>query len=611
MPESSPRLGLPLALVLLGGLSAPAAAQATSDVFAQDGGDLRTVPKDTLDKVHFVIQDAGSCGNYEGAAQQVAAGYEVMKVGAGYCAFYPLDFVLETPDRNFVFREVFQAESGGTPVPQTCYQGHFYAGTLPRVNPQTGLPETMVILPTDLTNDGRLVRLPSCPPEPVVAPLPPATPVAVLPNATVVVEKPVIERPVRDPKPRKEPTPFHFPKIKPPHAAFVGRAGVGAGNESFSQYNIGLTEVGDQTPRPSLGGDFAWTPMGVDHGVYLGGTTDFVFGATGSGWDRSGGMVGWRQGPVALDLRVGVSGEPGDLPDAQALDGVPYGALGFALERPMPKLPGELVFAAQLGVDFIRLPNVDATDMYATLSVAWQGGGEFNFPERTPRPEAAVAVVEEEGPKVLKYTQSYGPVYTLAEVAVPAETAGAEVKKGEVVRLSEELHNGLMGSGDHPQRPAAVSYATYRALLSKNYPLSRRTYLEGYQAARTLGELQVAREALVLAMDTAPTSSEAADTSLSAEALQSSIDEIDNSYGFVHLEVPRSVMKKYSDAELMTVLGLTYPVPPDQREVVASALEVLKETGEYEGFFPLAAATAFMVVPYKTEQRVQVFTAQR
>jgi hypothetical protein len=408
---------------------------------------------------------------------------------------------------------------------------------------------------------------------------------------------------VKEPKPTKEPRPFHSPKIKivPPHLAFVGRGGIQVGNESTSEYNIGFSGVGSQVPRPELSLDLAWAPMGADHGVYLGASTDFVFAEGGSGWESSGGMLGWRQGVAALDLRVGSSGEPADLPDATALDAVPYAALRGTYTRDLPKFPGGLFVTGEAAIDFIRFPLVDATDMHFALGVGWQLGGELKRSEPKPHLDAVVVAPVEQGPKVFQYKASFSANPGLDVQALPKipkmDAAELEVLKGEVIRLSEVLRKGLMTS----KAPAAM-YEIYEQLKAKDYPLSLQVYGYAYTSVKLYGDIQEARKLLLLSKLLAPEDA----------SVDENLTMIDHSYAYVRLAIPKGVLNKdLPDEELVALCGLKYPFAPDQRESVNFALKSLITTGRFEGFLPVEAGVAFSLAPYATEKRTQVFTVQR
>lgn len=571
--------------------------QNTANSFFTDGGDLRAVSQELMDQTHFVIQDTGACGSYDDMKRSKKVGYELVSVGAQYCPFYPVAFVGETPDHNFVFREVYQDPDHPEQDPIDCYQGRFYSGTLQRSNPLNGELQTVVILPSDQKRDGGLITLDECP---VVTLAPVASLAPVAPAAPITLEKPV-----KAPKEPRESHPFHFPTIAP-KLAFEGSAWIGMGEESIGNpYALGFTGEGDQTPRPALGVDLEWMPMGTDRGLRVGATADTVFSVAGSGFDRVGGTVGWKQGVASLDAHAGVSGEPADVGDT-ALDGVPYAALEFSYERPMPKLPGGFVISLEGGVDMFRAP-VDPSDAYAMLSVGWQGDLEINRSERTHEPKLAPVVpplVVEAGPTVLKFDVSY--VARSSGITLPpANEVLTDVQKGEVARLSEE-----MKKLEQVNKHAAV-LTDYKQLLDLNLPLPRNAYFLAYQAARSLGDMETARQALALAMNVQLTSVEQTNSSLGDASLDVALQDIIQHYGYVHLVLQKSVKRPASAEDCVTLLGLTSPFSPDERAVFATAVQSLMSTGEYEGYFPVDAASGFAVVPYATEERIQVFSAHR
>lgn len=417
----------------------------------------------------------------------------------------------------------------------------------------------------------------------------------------------VAEKPVETLKEPREAHTVHLPMIAP-KLAFEGSAWLGMGEESIGNpYALGFSGEGDQTPRPALGVDLEWMPMGTDHGLRVGATADTVFSVAGSGFDRIGGTVGWKQGVASLDAHAGVSGEPADV-GATALDGVPYAALEFSYERPLPKLPGDFVVSLEGGMDFLRLPNVDPTDIYAMLSIGWQGDFEINRPERTHAPKpvsvAPTSLPEVVESTVLKFDVSY--VARSSGVTLPpANEELTDVQKGEVARLSEEMKKLEQGN-----KHAAV-LTDYKQLLDLNLPLPRNAYFLAYQAARSLGDVEIARQALALAMNVQLTPVEQTNSSLGDASLDVALQDIIQHYGYVHLVLQRGAPRPKTVEDCVTLLGLIPPFSPDGMAVFGLAVESLMEKGEYEGYFPVDAASGFAVVPYATEERIQVFTARR
>lgn len=310
-------------------------------------------------------------------------------------------------------------------------------------------------------------------------------------------------------------------------------------------------------------------------------------------------MIGWRQGAASVDARFGISGEPADLGET-ALDGVPYGALAFAIERPLPKLPGDLFLAGQMGMDFIRLPYFDASDMYATLSVGWQGDFVARVPEKKPDVTPSAAVEPVAVPEAVPDLPSGILMQEKPldwEVKLPAAADKLkDVDKAEYARRSDDLRKYALAQN----WPGAAK--TFKQLIElrdqKGVSLKYDDYKRGKDATQAQGDTMAYYQCLQWMAQTDP--------ARSAEDLKT----FESSWAYVSFQVDSKAQEDRS-------LRLETAFDPQSRNALAHVSEVYDATGTYEGFIPLQDGTAALgyyfgnllvqIKPLAEDHNVQVF----
>lgn len=309
------------------------------------GGNLMDIAKATRDSATYFIRDEKVlCGDLAFVQKTLdAGGYGTYRAGAEWCAGWSVDLLpVRLDDQEFVFKDA-PLEGGNPPK---CYATFSYAAAVLVPDESTGAIQTVILLQDDQKPGSAVRRLEECPSEKV--------------SVAEIVEP----LPVQEPR---EPHSFHFPQL-PVKAVFPVGIGAGVEQESFSSYAEGLIDDAP-TPRPALSLHAEWAPAGADKGLRVGLDTDFAFAAGGSGWEKSGGHVGYKAGPVLVSAGAGWTGEPAAR--GTNIDGTPYLDVEVAYDVPTWKLPGQGKLVLNVGDDLIRLPYMEP-DLNAALKFAWE-----------------------------------------------------------------------------------------------------------------------------------------------------------------------------------------------------------------------------------------------
>lgn len=373
-----------------------------------------------------------------------------------------------------------------------------------------------------------------------------------------------------------------------PRKAFAVRTGleIGAGNESMGGANLGFSEVGEQTPRLQLGGVVTWQST-VERGFELGLRTDLAFSALGSGWERTGAVMGYHAPHFGVDLDLGVSGEPAA--PRSGLSGVPYAAVEARYLIDAPVIPGKISFGAQGAMDFSRLPGVSGEDFSVALRVGW----EAQWPVSTTR-----ALQVDKSPRTPRLVTSSRPLDlnvvlpTPAAVVDPLDRGTAEQLKGEIADFA--LRNAYAGVED-----IFLRLMTLRD--EKGVVVDFDAYKRGAEAARQLGYFEDYYQRLQWAHLTNPKDAE----------VSASLEDLKRNFAYVSMKV---------DAKHRGPDAFVTPdfFNPEARNVSAVVLEAMQTTGQYEGFLPVMDANAPVTgyslcgvpiapKPFAEDSSVQVF----
>lgn len=548
---------LPLALALA---TSPALAEEThgSEAVFQYGGPLDGISEEVMRETVFVLDGQGMCGLAFPHAKELSmenASFIRSTPDGTWCADWPHQFLGKTKDGRSAFAEVvIDGEA------QSCYITATYNASYPDAlefdsDGKSRSVET-VSLPSVRAQNGALTQMILC------KDLKPLLEVEnePIPEEGQVPQKDHTSEVVHE----SEGLPvFARASYLPTWSGFA---------DGSLQYREGMLEGMPGLPPLRFQVQAGTEPLHfapcLAAGIEAGGS----FAESGSGLTNIGGLVEVKAWKI---LDIGLSGgahwEPSE-PEAEALQGIPYMALGVRHDFPVvgPLSCGVGVLGEQVfpqGFDFQR-------GMFALggeFGCAWEG--HVSMP----------TVGREEDSTQLHFVLMSGP-----SLELPNDRGPTQVKLGEAQRLREE-----MGAHAKNQRWSAVEKAF------DQIPETERTYNDYYQAAfsaRDVGDVALMLSRLQKAQMISNT-----------QEVQDWIRDVELNYAYVRLDETVS-----GKPEFLFVSSFD----PNQRHALDFAKGQYEAEGSFEGFLPIGVQVTLGGVPlpplkpYGEQKAVQVLTLE-